>query len=568
MRRTCFGAWISQDLVRKANKDSPGPHHMHGNSVEGYEVMPSNVGATAEALKLTFEEWDYLQPKPQAAAYKKWLKRQLVRGHPIVWFPICKGDSHDPYPGSCPGGGAVDHVEPMWGIFSNHSLDDEDVYNDDWILHASDQDYQPYYRPLNSLDDSTSMTGNCLHAQPGFGKNEMYPCFDEQITYGLAVTGLNITGTTLPVYLSTEGAVYEPQIRSGETPSHLRAIATISGLTVGSRYTVYRYDSTVALPPSTSSMAGYTSSHNFVASATEYQYSDPKAFLSSSAVYYVAVPSTSNDTFEGVADSAPVVPGLELPLVSLGTGSGQHADVVEAASLWISLGGTAIDTAFIYNDEVDVAAGIAQAGVPPSSIYLTTKIPCGTYTQAKAYIDSNLRQLQVPSVNLTLIHFPHCSAPGQSVAATWQALEEARAAGKTANIGVSNFEAADFEALRKSATVWPPALNQGSMSVGYHDDATIRYCDENKIIYMAYSPLCGGSNGSSCTHGSVLDIPEVQGIAASHGVSTAQVALKWIVQQGRPLATAVAQEEYAREDLDLWSWGNLTDDEMSTLTAV
>lgn len=46
------------------------------------------------------------------------------------------------------------------------------------------------------------------------------------------------------------------------------------------------------------------------------------------------------------------------------------------------------------------------------------------------------------------------------------------------------------------------------------------------------------------------------------------VALKFLVQNGRPLATAVAREDYAKEDLDLWSWGNLTDAEMKELQAI
>jgi 2,5-diketo-D-gluconate reductase A len=71
-----------------------------------------------------------------------------------------------------------------------------------------------------------------------------------------------------------------------------------------------------------------------------------------------------------------------------------------------------------------------------------------------------------------------------------------------------------------------------------------------------------------CRHGSVMTQPKVKSIAVSHGVSAAQVALKWLVQQGRPLATAVWVEDYMREDLDLWSWGNLTDTEMSILTAI
>ena len=170
-----FGAWISQDLVRKANRLQPGPHHMHGDATVGYEVMPSNVAYTAAALRLSYDEWDSAHPAPQAPAYKRWLKAHLVKGQPIVWFPICKGDEHICYPDSCPNGGACDHVEPMYGIFSNHSLDDPEVYDDDIILHASDQDTAPYYRPISSLDDDLSMEGNCANAGSGFGKNEMYP---------------------------------------------------------------------------------------------------------------------------------------------------------------------------------------------------------------------------------------------------------------------------------------------------------------------------------------------------------------------------------------------------------
>ena len=43
----------------------------------------------------------------------------------------------------------------------------------------------------------------------------------------------------------------------------------------------------------------------------------------------------------------------------------------------------------------------------------------------------------------------------------------------------------------------------------------------------------------------------------------AQVGLKWIVQQGHPLTTAIWNLPYMEEDLDLWSWGNLTAAETS-----
>jgi hypothetical protein len=58
----------------------------------------------------------------------------------------------------------------MYGLFSNRELSDPEVYDDDWIVHTSDQDYMPYYRPLNSLEDTVAMEGNCKHAGAGFGR--------------------------------------------------------------------------------------------------------------------------------------------------------------------------------------------------------------------------------------------------------------------------------------------------------------------------------------------------------------------------------------------------------------
>ena len=57
-------------------------------------------------------------------------------------------------------------------------------------------------------------------------------------------------------------------------------------------------------------------------------------------------------------------------------------------------------------------------------------------------------------------------------------------------------------------------------------------------------------------------------IAQKHGVTPAQVALKWQVQQGIPVVTAANNPQYIGEDIDLWSWGELSADEMATLTAI
>jgi len=225
----------------------------------------------------------------------------LAAGEPVVWFPMCKGDGpFCPYRGACPNGGVISHVEPMWGIFSNHPLDDETVYDDDVVLHASDQDQLPYYRPMSSLQDSPFMLGNCKNAQPGFGRNEMYPCFDESVTYGLAVTGLAVSGT-LPVALSTSGASSEPNVRTGASPILLHGNVTVSGLKPQGAYVLYRYNSTANLPsaPPFASSA-YEFKLPFAPEHSTWSWADPNPFSSAGATYYIAAPSENEPWVERV----------------------------------------------------------------------------------------------------------------------------------------------------------------------------------------------------------------------------------------------------------------------------
>ena len=158
-----------------------------------------------------------------------------------------------------------------------------------------------------------------------------------------------------------------------------------------------------------------------------------------------------------------IAPGVSLPLISLGTGSGQHSgDVAATTKVWLSVGGRAIDTAHLYQDEKAIGTGIEQSGVPRKDIFVTTKITCGSYKRASAMIDDNLKQLGMSAADLTLIHFDKCWGSG-SIDETWRALEDAQASGKTRAIGVSNFGAKDLKALKLKAKTWPPAVNQCSM---------------------------------------------------------------------------------------------------------
>merc|ERR1711904_611570 len=116
-------------------------------------------------------------------------------------------------------------------------------------------------------------------------------------------------------------------------------------------------------------------------------------------------------------------------------------------------------------------------------------------------------------------------------------------------------------ALVKKVTVMP-AVNQCGFSIGGHNDAvhgsdleTLKHCQDLGITYSAYSPL-GGLSGID-----VLKDPDVMAIAAAHNKSTAEIALRWVVQQGVVAVTASDKESHDKVDLDIFSF-HLTEAEM------
>jgi diketogulonate reductase-like aldo/keto reductase len=162
------------------------------------------------------------------------------------------------------------------------------------------------------------------------------------------------------------------------------------------------------------------------------------------------------------APTATIAPGVELPLVVIGTGSGQLGNVSDAVRLWLasSGGGVGIDTAADYGDETNIAAGIAASGKSRGEIFLETKIPCSSYAEAKTNIAKNLQDLQTKTVDLTLIHSTSSWGSKCDLVETWKALEEAMGAGQSRAIGVSHFKQENFETLVKGGATVVPALNQ------------------------------------------------------------------------------------------------------------
>jgi hypothetical protein len=255
----------------------------------GYEILHTNIEGALESLGFEYEAFDNERTTvPQSYHYLSWLKSQLVHGHGVVWFIMCKGDEHNAY--NLPHA-TYDHIEAVYGIWSNYSLSDGNVHPDDVLVHTSG--YAPdgsantgYHRRFDSLIDTTDMNGNCSAAQPEWRRNEAYPCLEENYSFGYSIKG-NKHGEGKPVVLQMS-SYEEPNIRNGTPAVNLTGTVTCSKLTPGLKYGLYRFNTGNAGVPKNyheywiyADVALY-----FVAQSETFTYEDPEPILSSSIVAY------------------------------------------------------------------------------------------------------------------------------------------------------------------------------------------------------------------------------------------------------------------------------------------
>lgn len=223
------------------------------------------------------------------------------------------------------------------------------------------------------------------------------------------------------------------------------------------------------------------------------------------------------------------------------------------------------------------------SGLPRSSLFVTTKVPCCPGTKwvrfcnstgcasdvdTRQQVEHDLATLQLDYVDLLLLHWP-CDTLEDNVR-TYKVMESYVKAGKARAIGLSNFNAARIEELLPHVSI-KPAINQCAFSIAGHasdewgrDDATVAACKRHNITYEAYSPLGGWALGGTSR---VLNDPTVKAIAQAHNKSSAQVALRWVVQQGIVAVTASNELAYDLADLALWGFA-LSAKEMAVLAAL
>lgn len=267
------------------------------------------------------------------------------------------------------------------------------------------------------------------------------------------------------------------------------------------------------------------------------------------------------NTFKGITDPFVLKNGVRIPCVGLGTfkltNDAEGVQVIESAI--VDCGYRHIDTAAAYKNEASVGKAVKASGVPREKLFVTTKVwnVDRGYSQARQAFDLSLERLGLDYVDLLLIHWPatqkHYMRWEQVNIDTWRALSEIYAAGKAKAIGVANFKPSHLEALMDEEI--QPMVDQIEFHPGYYPKETAEFCRENGILVEAWSPL---------GRGKVLESPVLEKIATAHKKSTAQVALRWILQHDALPLPKTTHLERMEENADIFGF-TLTPAEMKAI---
>ncbi|WP_110928907.1 aldo/keto reductase [Bacillus massiliglaciei] len=213
--------------------------------------------------------------------------------------------------------------------------------------------------------------------------------------------------------------------------------------------------------------------------------------------------------------------GIGIPQLGFGVFKVESGEqTVSSVKKAIETGYRAIDTAAIYQNEEGVGQAIRESGVAREDLFITSKVwntDQGYETTLKAYQDS-LDRLGLEYLDLYLIHWPG----KDKYLETWKALEHLYKEGKVRAIGVSNFHIHHLENLMANSEI-KPVINQIELHP-YLSQKEIRdFCAKHEILVEAWGPL---------GQGNLINEPTVMKIAEKYGKSSAQVLIRWHLQNG------------------------------------
>ena len=249
-----------------------------------------------------------------------------------------------------------------------------------------------------------------------------------------------------------------------------------------------------------------------------------------------------------------LVSGHEIPVLGLGTWTLRDEQCKTVIKKALDNGYNHIDTAWMYANQKEIGEAWREIGAVREELFITSKIwhTHLKYDQVHSQCNECLEDLQTDYVDLLLIHHPGDGTV--PMGETLSAFNEIHDAGRAKSIGISNFSIEQVDQARAISQV-PITTNQVEYHVHSKQEALLQHCQAHQIPLTAHRPLAVGE---------IVGDPVLGRIGVKHGKTTAQVALRWLLQKGLIVIPKASSDAHLRENLDLFDW-ELTPKEMDTI---
>ncbi|MGG4094098.1 aldo/keto reductase [Paenibacillus lautus] len=247
----------------------------------------------------------------------------------------------------------------------------------------------------------------------------------------------------------------------------------------------------------------------------------------------------ANQTF---TDGPTLNDGVKMPWLGLGVWKTKEGEeVIQSVKSAIAAGYRSIDTAAIYGNEEGVGQAIRESGVSRDELFITTKVwnDDQGYEKTLQAFETSRKKLGLDIVDLYLVHWPG----KDKYLDTWKALIHLQKEGLVRSIGVSNFQIRHLQHIIEETGV-VPVVDQVELHPLLSQRELLGYARENNIVLEAWSPLMQGN----------LDQPVLAQIAEKYGKTTAQVILRWDIQNDVIVIPKSIKEHRIRENAGIFDF--------------
>lgn len=207
----------------------------------------------------------------------------------------------------------------------------------------------------------------------------------------------------------------------------------------------------------------------------------------------------------------------------------------------------------VHIESSEVSSNDLSRPLQRNELFITTKISSSMpYKKAWQSIEGSLQNLGLEYVDLLVIHEPYANAKEM-----YKACEEAYHKGLIRAIGISNFYGKFLEDFLDSVRV-KPVLNQVQAHIFFQQHTLQKFLESKGIHLQAWSPLACGRNG-------IFTNTTLQSIAKAHHKSSAQIALKFLLDKGMSIIPKASSLKRLQENLALFDF-SLTRNERDSIT--